>query len=91
VRSHVIDVSPEGLRLEVPAARRASLPPFFSVRVPMVGVALMGQRMWGMRRSAGESWYGAALVRNPPRAEQAWRNFVDALPQRGGSNPFQVP
>ena len=67
VRSHVIDVSPEGLRLEVPANRRLSLPPFFSVRVSIVGLPLMVQRMWGIRRSVTASWYGAALARNSTR------------------------
>jgi CheY-like chemotaxis protein len=91
VRSHVIDVSREGLRLEIPAIRRVSLPPFFSVRVPIVGLALMVQRMWGMRRSVAASWYGAALARNSHRAEQAWRDFVEALPRSGGlSDQFQI-
>jgi hypothetical protein len=85
VRSHVIDVSPEGLRLEVPANRRLSLPPFFSVRVPIVGLPLMVQRMWGIRRSVTASWYGAALARNSHRAEQAWRDFVEAIPRPGSS------
>jgi len=91
VRSHIIDVSPEGLRIEVPSVRRLSLPPFFSVRVPMVGVSLMVQRMWGVRQSMAASWYGAALARNSSRTDQAWRDFVDALPRSGGlSQPFQI-
>jgi hypothetical protein len=91
VRSHIIDVSQEGLRLEIPSVRRLSLPPFFSVRVPIVGVSLIVQRMWGVRQSMAASWYGAALARNSSRAEQAWCDFVEALPRSGGlSQPFEI-
>jgi hypothetical protein len=82
-RSNIIDVSPEGLRLEIPADRRSAPPPFFSVRVPVIGVALIVQRMWAIRRSAAISWYGGELARNSSRAEQAWRDFVDAIPRNG--------
>jgi hypothetical protein len=90
VRSHIIDVSHEGLRIEIPSVRRLSLPPFFSVRVPIVGVSLMVQRMWGVRQSMAASWYGAALARNSHRAEQAWGDFVDAIPNAGFSDPYQI-
>ena len=63
-RSHIIDVSPEGLRLEIPSDRRSSPPPYFSVRVPMIGVALIVQRMWAARRSAS-----AVVVRRRARAQ----------------------
>lgn len=88
VPAHIVDVSPEGLRLEVPSHRKSSPPPFFSVRVPLIGVALIVQRMWA-RRPRGEradlAWFGGALARNSARAEQAWRDFVDAIPG-GGSH-----
>ncbi len=88
VRSHLIDVSPEGMRLEIPTDRRSSPPPFFSVRVPMIGVALIVQRMWARRSPdavrSNTAWYGGALTRNSSAAEQAWRHFVEAIP-RGGS------
>jgi CheY-like chemotaxis protein len=90
MRSNIIDVSPEGLRLEISTDRRSSPPPFFSVRVPLIGTALIVQRMWAMRRSPAISWYGGALARNSSRAEQAWRDFVDAVPRNGRSSSFQI-
>lgn len=82
--SHIIDVSLEGLRLEVPRDRRASPAPYFSVRVPIIGVALLVQRMWANARPTAVrdevAWYGAALSRNSAKVDAAWRNFVGALP-----------
>jgi CheY-like chemotaxis protein len=88
-KSHIIDVSPEGLRIEIPSDRRSTPPPYFSVRVPIIGVGLIVQRMWSARRSATVSWYGGALARNSTRVELAWRNFVDAIPSSGQSLEIQ--
>jgi len=82
VPSHILDVSFEGLRLEVAGERRAALPPYFTVRVPLVGVAVTVQRMWS--RSAAKRhpaiWYGAALSQNRIAINEAWRRFVDTVP-----------
>ncbi|HXW07334.1 MAG TPA: hypothetical protein VD833_19010 [Vicinamibacterales bacterium] len=84
VPSQIIDVSREGLRLEIPRGRKAAPPPpFFNVRVPLIGVALMVRRMWTCRppdpcRDA--SWYGGELARNSPRTERAWLSLVEAVP-----------
>jgi CheY-like chemotaxis protein len=83
-RAHIIDVSNEGLRVEVPRGPRPTPPPFFNVRVPILDVTLIVRRMWSssappdLARSA--TWYGGELSRNPARTELAWRSFVDALP-----------
>ena len=92
VPSHIIDVSREGLRLEIPRGRKSAPPPFFDVHVPMIGVTLMVRRMWtlsapGSTRNA--AWYGGELCRNAPRAEQAWRAFVDAIPAAGATLELQ--
>jgi len=81
VSSEIIDVSREGLRLEIP--RRAAVPPpLFDVHVPMLGVALNVRRLW--RASAPPStrdavWYGGELSNNPPQVELAWFTLVDTL------------
>lgn len=80
--SHIVDVSLEGLRLEVPGDRRAALPPYFTVRVPMVGVAVMVQRMWtraALKRGSA-IWYGGALSQNRVTTTDAWKRFVDTVP-----------
>ena len=85
VPSHIIDVSNEGLRLEIPRGRRAAPPPpFFNVRVPILGMALIVRRMWTSTAPVpGAAWYGGELSRNPHRIQQAWASFVDAIPTPG--------
>ena len=82
VPSYIVDVSAEGLRLEVSRDRRAALPPHFTVRVPLVGIAVTAQRMWAQSSSSRAStmWYGGALSQNRASVEQAWRAFVDTIP-----------
>ncbi len=86
VPSHIVDVSVEGLRLEMSRERRAALPPYFTVRVPLVGVAVTVQRMW--THSSGREasiWYGGALSQNRTNITQAWKSFVDHIPSVGQS------
>jgi hypothetical protein len=87
VPSHIIDVSNEGLRLEIPRGRKsAPPPPFFNVRVPILGVALIVRRMWTSSSPAPEAaWCGSQLSRNPRRVEEAWAAFVDAIPVAGAA------
>jgi CheY-like chemotaxis protein len=83
VRSHIVDVSPEGLRVEIPSDRRSAPPPYFTLRVPIIGVALTVQRMWAARHTPATSWYGGALTRNSAKVDLAWRHFVDVVPRAG--------
>jgi CheY-like chemotaxis protein len=83
---HLLDVSNEGLRLELPRTRR-SLLPYFNVRVPIIGTTMIVQRVWiAAVRVAGSAsdaiCCGAALVNNSARTERAWRLFVEAIPVR---------
>jgi len=82
----IVDVSAEGFRLELPRARRLP-PPFFGVRIPLVGVAIIASRRWAMSPSkdAPRIWCGAALSSNPTGAEEVWRSFVDTVPVVGSS------
>ena len=83
--SYIIDVSNEGLRLEVPPGLRSVPPPYFNVRVPMVGIAVTVQRMWARKLSEGAAvtWCGGALAQNHAKAARAWLAFVDNLPNAG--------
>jgi len=80
--SGIVNVSAEGLRLEVPRDSRSTLPPYFAVRVPLVGVAVIAKRRWMMpaSKSAGTLWCGAALSHNRASSEERWRAFVDSVP-----------
>jgi CheY-like chemotaxis protein len=93
VPAYIIDVSLEGLRLEIPRQRRWAPPPYYNVRVPILGVGLMVQRMWTARPSVLTSdvnWCGGLLGRNSPRVEQAWRTFVDAVGAGTSAGPLQL-
>jgi hypothetical protein len=89
VPSHIIDVSTEGLRLEVPRGRVAIPPPYFNVRLPLMGITVTVQRIWARSRSEGRTpniWCGGALSANRPGAEQGWRAFVDMIPTLGATS-----
>jgi hypothetical protein len=84
VNGYVIDVSNEGLRLELPRGRVAP-PPYFTLRIPLVGIALTVRRVWmasAPAEYADVSWCGAELFQTHPRAEQNWRAFVSNVPSR---------
>jgi hypothetical protein len=93
VASRIVDVSAEGLRLEVPHDARSALPPFFTVRVPLVGVSVAVQRMWSQSSSAKRAsiWYGGALSNNRAGIAQAWRAFVDTIPVRAQTRLLTNP
>jgi hypothetical protein len=93
VPSHIVDISLEGLRLEMSRDTRAPLPPYFTVRVPIVGVAVTVQRMWTHASSRRDSsiWYGGSLSQNRTAITQAWRAFVDSVPVVGDSGLIVNP
>ena len=84
VPAHIIDVSNEGMRLEIPRSRNAAPPPpIFAVKVPLLGVNILVKRMWTCTlpdRPSDAAWYGGELAANSGRIELAWRTFVDAMP-----------
>jgi hypothetical protein len=88
VPSHIVDVSNEGVRLELPR-ERGLVRPHFVLRVPMMGVGVTVQRKWMRMPTADEQvdvmWCGGALVRNTPVAEQRWRTLIDTLPSAPAS------
>lgn len=80
----LVDVANEGVRLELPRAGRPALPPFFTLRVPLVGLSLVVQRIWvsaSGAQSAAHTWCGGALAENAARQVQKWRNFVGMVPR----------
>ena len=89
IPSHIVDVSREGLRLEVPRTRKAAPPPpHFAVKVPMLGVTLAVRRMWTCsvpQPGRDAAWYGGELSGNSRAVEQAWHVLVDAIPSSGTS------
>jgi hypothetical protein len=89
VPAGIIDVSAEGLRLELPRVP----PPFFAVRIPLVGVAFIAKRMWTKppSKQGASFWCGGALSNNRGGAEEAWKAFVDTVPVIGTPGVRQSP
>lgn len=84
VPARLLDVSSEGIRIELPERHRSSLPPFFTVRVPIFNANVVGQRVWvngALEPTAGRSfWCGVRLARNPAREITAWQTLVEHAP-----------
>jgi hypothetical protein len=85
VASRIIDLSKEGMRLEIPRVKHAAPPPpVFDVGLPMLGVSLTVRRMWTAtppEMGPDAIWYGGELSNNSRRVELAWHTLVDALPR----------
>jgi hypothetical protein len=82
VPAHILDVSIEGVRIEMARERRAALPPYFTVHVPLIGVGVNVRRVW-TRASIGPSptlWYGGSLLPNRSSAIQGWKSLIDTIP-----------
>jgi hypothetical protein len=89
VPSQIIDLSREGMRLEIPRTLKvAPPPPVFDVAVPMLGVALNVRRLWTASPPQSvrpATWYGGELSNNSRRVELAWFTLVDALSHSSAS------
>lgn len=84
VTSKVVDVSAEGVRLEVSGASPASLPPYFTLRVPGFGVATKVKRVWVAMPAQGSVWCGGVIERPTiDRHSTTWNKFVANAPSGG--------
>jgi CheY-like chemotaxis protein len=81
--SYILDVSNEGLRLEMPRDRRTVPPPFFNLRVPLIGSVITVRRKWARawpdKGRTEVTLCGGAIFKNQAKAEEAWRVFVDTV------------
>ncbi len=87
VLASLVDLSYEGLRVEVRNAEAITLPLFFTVHLPAHGIACRVQRVWSGRVSTARDvlWCGAVLqvTSEDPAAMADWRSFVDGVPENG--------
>ena len=84
VVSKVLDVSSEGVRLELAGTSAAtSLPPMFTMRVPAFGVVTTVKRVWVAQPGHRALWCGGTVVRTSPKATIAWKTLVDTAPTSG--------
>ena len=84
IAARIVDISYEGVRVELPASERAALPEEFTLTVPLLNTAVHIQRVWVASDStddeSGILWCGGALARNPQSSEIVWRLLVDKGP-----------
>ena len=83
VPSRIIDVSREGVRLELPRVHRMVTPQFIICTPFLGGLGVTVQRVWVRMPRPDQRldvmWCGGHLGQNPPKAEQGWRRFVDTV------------
>ena len=83
VSSNIVDVSAEGVRLEIAGASPAVLPPYFTLRVPGSGVAAKVKRVWVAMPAQGSMWCGGIVERQAAKNVVAWNKFVANAPGYG--------
>ena len=77
----IVDVSSEGVRLEIPGATTSGLPPFFQLKVPAFGVIAKVKRVWVAQPGPNHSWVGGIIERPVERgAKMPWPVFIKTAP-----------
>jgi hypothetical protein len=79
VVSQVIDVSNEGVRLQLRNTTPSTLPPFFTLRIEVFGVATVVQRAWVTQPSERTLLCGGTIQRHLPRSK-TWTHLVAMAP-----------
>jgi hypothetical protein len=91
VAAKLVDVSSEGVRLEIPGASPAVLPPYFILKVPAFGVAAKIKRVWVATPGPDHVWCGGIVERQADKtAATPWNAFVMKAPagnHRTGAAP----
>ena len=81
VQARVLDVSYEGLRLQVSDQLPATIPPYFMLRIPTFNLSCRAQRVWTLDPPDQNGlWCGATIVGVDPAGAVAWRALVDSVP-----------
>lgn len=88
VSSKIMDVSSEGVRLEISGASPSVLPPYFTLRVPGFGVQAKVKRVWVAMPAQGSMWCGG-IVEKTDKAAAAWHKFIVNAPA-GGQQVTQI-
>lgn len=81
VASKLVDISTEGVRLEIPGASTSTLPPYFLLKVPSFGVAAKVKRVWVATPGPNHVWCGGIVERHFDKtAATPWQQFVQSAP-----------
>lgn len=77
----IVDVSSEGVRLEIPGASPSGLPPVFTLKVPAFGVAAKVKRVWVSQPGPSHTWCGGIIERAAEKnAKMPWPVFSKTAP-----------
>jgi hypothetical protein len=83
VSSKLVDVSNEGVRLEISGASPSVLPPYFTLRVPGFGVQAKVKRVWVAMPAQGSMWCGGIVEKQADKGAAAWHKFITNAPGGG--------
>jgi hypothetical protein len=87
VQSKIMDISMDGVRLEIAGGSPSTLPPVFTLKVPGFGVAAKVKRVWVATPSQGSVWCGGILERQSDKA--VWTKFIANSPNMGQQITFE--
>ncbi len=91
VPAQILDVSNEGIRLELSEQHRGSVPPFFTLRVPAFNIVIVAQRVWVSASAvAGKLWCGATLEPNAA-STLGWRAMLETALTSFRNMPAKAP
>jgi hypothetical protein len=85
ISADVIDVSYEGVRLRLNGTQPSALAPYFTMRVPGFGIAMVVKRVWVSQSESGSVWCGGIIERTLPKSKASWKDVVDTAPSAGES------
>jgi hypothetical protein len=81
VASRIVDVSMDGVRLEIAGASTSVLPPYFLLKVPGYGVQTKVKRVWVAAPKAGQVWCGGIIDKAADKKiDSPWYRFVKQAP-----------
>ena len=83
VASKIVDVSTDGVRLEIAGASPSVLPPYFILKVPGFGVAAKVKRVWVAAPNPNSVWCGGVIEKPVSKAKEEdspWYRFVKSAP-----------
>jgi hypothetical protein len=80
VSAYLLDVSSEGVRVEIAGLRPGALPPYFTLRVPSFGLRAAVRRVWVTAPHAQGLWCGGLVEGVLPGSESTWSTLVAEAP-----------
>lgn len=83
--AEILDVSADGLRLELSSAQVARLGPYFRLQVSMVALDVVVKRIWVGRAVGARVQCGAILVNPDPAQLLAWERIVELAASTTGA------